>query len=163
MGIKIVLLARNCDSSSIVFNYLQKHIEFDAVLIEKPLSQSRHLSKRIKRLGFWLAMGQAAFMLLIYPILKIISKKRKQEIIEKYNLDLRCIPNISFLSVAIAQYPPCTPLNNGVMPTWIFINEAETHSRVFFEIIPVPLIMIRSGSSSFKIFRLVSLFRLITS
>ena len=145
MGIKIVLLARNCDSTTIMYNYLIQHIDLDAVIIEKPLSKTKHLSKRIKRLGFWYAMGQAAFMIFAYPLLKLTSKKRIQEIIEKYHLDLRGIPINNYQEVKSLNNENSRKILKELDPDLIIVNGTGIISKKTLECVAAPFINIHVG------------------
>ena len=38
---KIIILARDCDSTNIVYNYLKKYFEIDAIVFEKPIPRKK--------------------------------------------------------------------------------------------------------------------------
>src|SRR5215212_6085754 len=89
---KIVLLTRDCDSTTIVYNYLRQHFEVDTVVFEKTISKSEQFRRRVRLIGFWSAVGQVIFMLTAFPFLKLTSQKKKKTILEEYQLDLTNIP-----------------------------------------------------------------------
>jgi folate-dependent phosphoribosylglycinamide formyltransferase PurN len=145
MKTKIVLLARACDSTSIVYNYLSQHFELKAVIIEKAHTKKKHLLNRIKRLGFWYAMGQAAFMIFVNPQLKLFSKKRKKEIVEKFKLDLNPIPAHLFREVKSLNTESSRQLLKELDADLIIVNGTRIISKKTLECISAPFINIHVG------------------
>lgn len=145
MKTKIVLLARECDSTSIVYNYLSKHIGFEAIIFEKAFSKRKHLLKRIKRLGFWHAMGQAAFMIIVIPLLKIFSRKRKNEIIQKYRLDLNPVPATAYKVVNSLNSDESRSLLKELNPDLVIVNGTRIISKKTLECVTAPFINIHVG------------------
>lgn len=145
MKIKIVFLAKNCDSSSIVYNFLKKHIEFDAIIVEKTLSKRKQLARRIKRLGIWYATGQAAFMVLVNPVLKLLSQKRKKEIIQLYQLDISEIPENCYQEVNSLNSEESRKLLQELNPDLIIINGTGIISKKTIECVSAPFINIHVG------------------
>ena len=84
---KIIILARDCDSTNVVYNYLKKFFEIDAVVFEEPIPRKKQFLNRANRLGYLNAIGQVIFFLGIAPLIKIFSQKRKTEIFKQYQLD----------------------------------------------------------------------------
>src|SRR5688500_9263517 len=93
MKTKIIILARDCDSTNIVYNYLKQYFQIDAVVFEEPIPRQQQFKKRAKRLGYPAAISQAIFFLAIYPVIRVFSKKRKNEIYKEYDLDESPIPS----------------------------------------------------------------------
>lgn len=145
MKTKIVLLARDCDSTTIVYNYLSKHVGFEAIIFEKAFSKRKHLSKRINRLGFWHAIGQAAFMVIINPLLKLFSGKRKKEIIQKYQLDLKTISPTSYKIVNSLNSEESRNLLKRINPDLIIVNGTRIISKKTLECVIAPFINIHVG------------------
>jgi hypothetical protein len=75
---KIVLLTRDCDSTTIVYNYLNQDFPIDTVVFEKTISKSEQFRRRVKFIGFWNAVGQVIFMLTVYPFLKLASLEKEK-------------------------------------------------------------------------------------
>ena len=88
----IVLLTRDCDSTTIVYNYLNQHFPIHTVVFEKTISKTEQFRRRVKLIGFWNAVGQVIFMLTAFPFLKLISKQKRKKILAQYDLDLTNIP-----------------------------------------------------------------------
>ena len=72
---KIIILARDCDSTNVVYNYLKKYFEIDAVVFEKPIPRKKQFFNRAKQLGYINAISQVIFFLGIAPIIKRFSQK----------------------------------------------------------------------------------------
>jgi folate-dependent phosphoribosylglycinamide formyltransferase PurN len=93
MKTSIIILARDCDSTNIVYNYLKNFFQIAAVVYENPIPRKEQFMRRVKLLGFFPAAGQVAFMLLVYPVIKFFSQKRKKEIYALYGLNENPIPS----------------------------------------------------------------------
>ena len=87
MKLKIIILARDCDSTNVVYNYLKKFFEIEAVVFENPIPRKKQFLNRAKRLGYLNAIGQVIFFLGVAPLIKVFSQKRKAEIYRQYELD----------------------------------------------------------------------------
>jgi folate-dependent phosphoribosylglycinamide formyltransferase PurN len=136
---------RSCDSSSIVYNYLKQYFDFEAVIVEKNFTKKRQLTRRIKRLGFWYAMGQAAFMVLVYPLLRSFSQKRKNEIIKKYNLNLEPLPSGSFIQINSLNNDSSRKLLSELNPDLIIVNGTRIISKKTLDCVAAPFINIHVG------------------
>ncbi len=145
MKAKIILIARNCDSTFIVYNYLKQYFDFEAIIIENAPSKWKHLKNRIKRLGFWHAIGQAAFMLSINPLLKLVSKKRKSEIIKKYQLDLQPIPATVYKEVVSINNEESRDLLKKINPDLIIVNGTRIIYKKTLECVSSAFINIHVG------------------
>lgn len=145
MAAKIVFLAKNCDSSSIVYNCLKKQIDFEAIIVEKTLSKRKQLARRIKRLGIWYATGQAAFMIVVNPILKLLSQKRKKEIIQQYELDVSPMPEKSYRLVNSLNSEESRMLLQKLNPDLIIVNGTGIISKKTIECVSAPFINIHVG------------------
>ena len=55
---KIIILARDCDSTNVVYSYLKKYFEIAAVVFETPIPRKRQFLNRAKRLGYINAIRQ---------------------------------------------------------------------------------------------------------
>src|SRR5262245_60695555 len=84
---KIIILARDCDSTNVVYNYLKSYFEIATVVFETPIPRKKQFFNRAKRLGYLNAISQVIFFLGIAPIIKTFSKKRRREIFKQYDLN----------------------------------------------------------------------------
>ncbi len=85
---KIALFCSSGDTASAVANRLQQELGPLLIVQEKGEPRGLFLRRRLKKLGFVTVAGQVAFMALANPILKMVSKARRAEIIRETGLDL---------------------------------------------------------------------------
>ena len=88
---RIVILAGKDISSTIIFNVLKERYDVAGIIIEEKESKAVFLKRRIKKLGIFKVAGQVLFQLIIVKYLNLVSKKRKKEIIKKYNFSVEPI------------------------------------------------------------------------
>jgi folate-dependent phosphoribosylglycinamide formyltransferase PurN len=87
---KIGLICVDCDSTWMLYNYLQQSgIAIDFVVIEKPVSKIKLIRARIKKLGLLQVLAMLVFQLTIPKLLKSISGKRVKQILEEYNCSIQ--------------------------------------------------------------------------
>jgi hypothetical protein len=142
---KIVLLARDCDSSAIVYNYLKQFFRMEAIVLEETLSKRKQMLKRAKRLGWWTAAGQAAFMVIVYPLLKIFSRKRKKEIFGQYGLSNSPLPEELIARVKSLNTAAARELLQKLKPDLLLVNGTRIISKKTLEAVPAPFINIHVG------------------
>lgn len=143
--IKIVLLARDCDSTLIVYNYLKDFFDIDTVILENTISKKKQFQRRIKLIGFWKAMGQVFFMLGIFPFLKGGSQKRKKEILEKNKLELEAIPKEKIKYVDMLNSSQARNLLQEIDPGLLLVNGTRIISKKTLESVPAPFVNIHTG------------------
>lgn len=85
---KIIVLARLGSSTSILLNWLVRegYTDLDVVL-EAPPERLRKLRQRARRLGWMHALGQAAFMAGVMPVLRRQVVARRQQLLTDHDLD----------------------------------------------------------------------------
>lgn len=84
---RIVLVAGKWDTTPIVYHFMQKHFHIDKVIIEDAVSKKDFIKRRAKKLGWITVCGQILFQILIAKPLTLFSKKRIEEIKQKYQLN----------------------------------------------------------------------------
>ncbi len=142
---KIVMLARDCDSTTIVYNYLKQFYEFDTIVLEKTISKSIQFGRRTKLLGFWTATGQVAFMIIIFPLLKLFSQKRKNEIFNQFHLDLSPLPDELIKRVDKLSSPEARELLKKMNPDLLLVNGTRIISKKTLECVSAPFMNIHVG------------------
>src|SRR5205085_5183303 len=75
----VVMLAIDSPSTWMVFDALDRAIGVDHVVVEEQVSGRTLLAARARRLGWRTAAGQAAFRLLIQPLVERMSRRRARE------------------------------------------------------------------------------------
>ena len=147
--IKIILLARDCDSSMIVYNYLNKFFSIDKIILENTQSKYKQFKKRIKKMGFFKASGQVAFMVLIFPFLKWFSQIRKKEILATHGLQLKPFPGEKIIRVKSLSSDADRTLLKELHPDLLIVNGTRIISGKTLEAVPAPFINIHAGITPF--------------
>ena len=142
---KIVLLARDCDSTAIVYNSLIKHTEIDFVIYEKAIARKKQFLNRTRLLGFFSAVGQVGFMLFIFPFIKLFSQKRKKEIYKQYHLDETPLPEERIIRVKTLNSEDSRKLLLQLDPDLVLVNGTRIISKKTLECIKAPFINIHTG------------------
>jgi folate-dependent phosphoribosylglycinamide formyltransferase PurN len=142
---KIIILARDCDSTNVVYNYLKKYFDIDTVVFEKPIPRKKQFLNRAKRLGYINAMSQVIFFLCIAPIIKRFSQKRKSEIFKQYNLDETGPPEHLIKKIRYANTEEGRSLLRELKPDLIIVNGTRIISKKTLESVPATFINIHTG------------------
>ena len=145
MKLKIIILARDCDSTNVVYNYLKKFFEIQAVVFEKPIPRKKQFLNRAKRLGYFNAIGQVIFFLGIAPLIKRFSQKRKDEIFREYELDETGPPEHLIKRIRYANTEEGRSLLNQLDPDLIIVNGTRIISKKTLESVSSTFINIHTG------------------
>ena len=143
--INIVLLARDCDSTIIVYNNLKLYFEIEAIILEKTISKITQFKRRVKLLGLWTAVGQLVFMMTVFPFLKLFSQKRKKEIYEQYHLDISPLPKEKIIHVDKLSSSAAREVLQKLNPDLIIVNGTRIISKKTLESVKTPFINIHVG------------------
>jgi folate-dependent phosphoribosylglycinamide formyltransferase PurN len=144
-GKKIVLLARDCDSSLIVYNYLSRFFIIDTIVLEDKISKRKQFLRRVKLIGFWNAVMQVVFMLIIFPFLNFTSQKRKREILEAYDLSVSPLPADKIKRVTSLSSQQGRDLLRKLQPDLLLVNGTRIISKKTLESVPAPFVNIHTG------------------
>lgn len=142
---KIVLLARDCDSSMIVYNFLDPHFTIDRIVIEKTWSKRKRFRKRIKLIGLSKAIGQVLFMMFIFPFLKRGSQKRKNEILEQHGMQIKHFPADKIIYVDSLSSEHARSVINELNPDLLIVNGTRIISGKTLSSVQAPFINIHTG------------------
>jgi len=116
-------------SSLYMYNALKEEFEIDTVIIEDQADQMKFLKRRFKRLGFFKVLGQILFQLTIPKLLKLVSKRRRSEIIQQYNLSIEAIPESIVKNVSSVNSECCKNLLIDINPSIIIVNGTRIISK----------------------------------
>ena len=119
---KIVFLASDCESSKWVYNALCRDFTIEAAIIETPVSRRTLFKRRMKRIGPVKAIGQALFSVIVVPILRRKAKKRRQELIEQYQLYDTDYPPGKTARVSSVNDESCKQLLLQLHPGIVIVN-----------------------------------------
>lgn len=142
---KIIILARDCDSTNVVYSYLKKYFEIDAVVFETPIPRKKQFFNRAKRLGYINAVSQVIFFLCIAPIIKRFSQKRKAEIFRQYELDDTGPPKEIIKWIRYANTEEGRSVIKQLKPDLIIVNGTRIISKKTLEAVPATFINIHTG------------------
>lgn len=92
----LVMLASDSPTTWIIYNRLVQQFGPFPALIENHISRYALLKSRVRNLGLWTALGQAAFVVMIRPILERLGRSRIQQICQTEGLEPHK-PTSSFL------------------------------------------------------------------
>ena len=118
----IVLLVDNSDLSRIIYHALDAEFHIEAVVRESRIRRLTLFSKRVKRLGFRTALGQAGFALFVMPWLKLESRRRRREILIQYGMDDSPLPARRVLDVRSVNSNESVVLLQNLRPKVILVN-----------------------------------------
>jgi len=142
---RIIILARDCDSTNVVYNYLNKYFDIDTVVFEKPIPRKKQFLNRAKRLGYINAMSQVIFFLCIAPFIKRFSQKRKAEIFKEFDLDETGPPTQIVKRIRYANTDEGRSLLKQLNPDLIIVNGTRIISKKTLESVPATFINIHTG------------------
>ena len=142
---KIVLLTRDCDSTTIVYNYLSQHFPIDTVVFEKTISKSEQFRRRVKFIGLWNAIGQVIFMLTAYPFLKLASLGKRKKILALYSLDLTTIPAEKIKRIDKLSSLKGREFLQELKPDLLIVNGTRILSKKTLESVSAPFVNIHTG------------------
>jgi len=142
---KIVLLTRDCDSTTILYNYLSKHFDVDTVVFEKTIPKSEQFWRRVKLIGFWSAVGQVIFMLTAFPFLKLTSQGKRKKILAQYALDLTDIPVEKIKRIEKLSSIKGREFLQELKPDLLIVNGTRIISKKTLESVSAPFVNIHTG------------------
>jgi folate-dependent phosphoribosylglycinamide formyltransferase PurN len=142
---KIILLATDCDTTHILYNFLITHFDIKKVVLEDSISKKILIKRRIKKLGLLKVVGQLAFIVLVLPFIKRSSKRRKNEIADKYNLRFARIPEEKIKRIESVNSEEAILVLKEIMPDLIIVNGPRIISKRILNSSIAPFINIHTG------------------
>lgn len=142
---KIVLLAGRGQSTTIVFNSVNKNFGIQTAIIEEKENPKIFIKRRIKRLGFFTVSGQVLFQILIAKPLNFLSKKRQQEIISEKLLDTTEIPSKKIKFVNSVNSATTIALLQEINPDLVIVNGTRIISKKVLSAINCKFINTHAG------------------
>lgn len=142
---KLLILAGKGISTNILFNSLKDEFDVEAIIIERPVSRTEFLKKRIKKLGMWKVFGQMLFQFSIVPFLNFTSSKRKKEILKKYSLQDSSLPGKKVIEVNSVNSSECISHIKKLNPELIIVNGTRIISKDVLNSTAAKFINIHAG------------------
>lgn len=126
---KILVLGGKGTSTFYLLNWLEKNNYQYKAILEDSISKKKFFSYRIKKLGLIEVVGQILFLALINPALRLSAKNRKQEIIEKYNLNGQNQDEKILLDTSSINNPTVIQAIKKFNPSIILVNGTRIISK----------------------------------
>lgn len=130
---KILFLAKDSASSKYMINAVSKEYEISKIVFESGVSKTKLLKRRIKKLGVFKVLGQLLFQLIVVKILKISSRARLKEIIEKANFDNTELDSYKIIKVNSVNSDETISLIKVESPDVIVVNGTRILSTKVLE------------------------------
>jgi len=141
---KVILFTSHGINANLVYSFLVKKYTVIGVVFDSPGSKKKMIQRRIKRLGFFKVLLQLLFMKGVVPLLNLEGKKRKNEILSGFNLNLiNGIPN-SFFPKSIND-PEVIKYVNKLAPDVIMVSGTRLIQKKIIEAIKAPLLNMHVG------------------
>ena len=86
-GRRVVLLAGLGYSTDVVANYLESRVPDLVVIVEDPQSRLKMTRRRARRVGWFPAVGQVLFVVLLLPVLRRRGTRRRDAIFRSASVD----------------------------------------------------------------------------
>tara|TARA_R100000935_G_scaffold198_1_gene557 strand:+ start:12252 stop:13019 length:768 start_codon:yes stop_codon:yes gene_type:complete len=83
---KILILGGKGEGTVFLYNALRESFSIEKLIIEEPVSKSKLIKRRVKRLGFLKVFNQLLFQIFVVRILIFFSKQRRNELLKEKQL-----------------------------------------------------------------------------
>lgn len=141
---KIFYLCGNDINSKIIYSFLNNNYQVVGIIQDVPISKSKFIKKRIKKLGFFKVLNQLIFVLLIVPILRIESMRRTKEILYKVKTEAPSTYAGPFFNISVNNIETINIIDS-TQPDLIVVNGTKIISKTIIESINVPIINVHVG------------------
>ncbi len=138
------MLATDCDSTWIIANRLRDRFPVQGVVIESPVSRSKFLQRRVRRLGYMTVAGQIAFQL-FSRVLTCESRQRRDEIRRRNGWKRDRPSQIPCFDVSSVNDNQTLELLSRLKPKVIVINGTRILSKRLLQSLDVPILNLHAG------------------
>jgi folate-dependent phosphoribosylglycinamide formyltransferase PurN len=114
------------------------------VILEGSPSRLKLARGRARRLGWWTASGQIAFVALILPLLRRMGRGRVRQLAREHGLDLAPVGDDHRLVPSVNDEPTVALLGQ-VAPAVVVVHGTRLISRSVLETIRVPVLNVHAG------------------
>ena len=145
-GINIVLLTSGgVWGRNVVAYFAQRDVPITQVICEQRVSRTKTLQRRIKKLGFWIALGQVLFQTMIVPVLNIIYRARVNQIKADCAITDTPIPDHLVHKVASVNDTAVITLLQQLQPDVVLVTGTRIIKASVLNSIAAPFINIHAG------------------
>jgi folate-dependent phosphoribosylglycinamide formyltransferase PurN len=145
MANSIIILGGPGESAKLMYNALKTNFAIEKVILENAPSRRKIIANRVKKLGFIEVFGQLLFSLIMVKILNVLSRKRKNEIVKKFNLELTCIPEDKIVYVGSVNSDLAREQINNCTSNIIVLSGTRIIGQKTLESVDKCLINIHAG------------------
>jgi hypothetical protein len=142
--LRIVLLCTDSRYSRIMYHGLAPHADIAAIIVEKPVSLTRLVRRRMEKLGLTATVGQL-FFIVCNKLLARFSAKRIRELISSYGLDDAPLPENLAIPVDTVNSPRTIALLRELAPDAVVVNGTRIISREVLDTIEAPFLNTHMG------------------
>ena len=142
---KIVMLVGGDHSSYCIYNALKNEFDISHVILENRTNRKAFIKRRIKKLGVIKVIGQILFQKGIVPFIKMGSKKRIEEIINKNNLSFADFEKEKLINVATVNSEECINTLKKIKPDLVIVNGTRIISKKVLTTIDATFINTHAG------------------
>lgn len=128
-----------------LYHALAGEFRLERVILEGPVPRVEFLRRRFRRYGLLTVVGQALFVVLAVPVLRVAARRRIEEIERLYDLRDEPIPAERILRVASANSQACIRALVNLRPSLVVINGTRILSREVLESLPAPFVNVHAG------------------
>ncbi len=140
---RIVLLAGPGPATNIVYHYLDERFPDVVVVTERPVSRITLARRRARRLGWTTVVGQVAFVTVVMPVLRRLSRRRIRTILTESGLDESDIPSVR--PVVSVNDPQTPALLRELGPAVVVVNGTRIIADSTLSAVSCPVINIHAG------------------
>jgi hypothetical protein len=141
---RIVFLCTDSRYSRIMYHGLAPHADVAAIIVEKPVSLTGLVRRRMEKLGLTTTLGQLLFIV-FNKLLARFSAKRIRELISAYELNDAPLPGNLSIPVDTVNSTRTIALLREFDPDAVVVNGTRIISREVLEAIEAPFINTHMG------------------
>ena len=141
----IVMLAGKGESTSIIYHSLKDDFQVERVILEEPVPRLHYLRRRVERLGFFKVLGQIFFRSAVVPYLKVISRRRINEIKESFNLNDAPIDESKITNVKSVNSDETLSILREIGPQIVIVNGTRVISSKILDGVAAKFINMHAG------------------
>lgn len=142
---RIVLLAGKWETTPIVYHFLKRNFQVDAIIIEDAVPRKEFLKRRLRKLGWVTVSGQVLFQVLIAKPLTQFSKKRIAEIKQQYRLNDEAIPEQQIHKVNSVNNDTCLQVLQSMQPDLVIVHGTRIISKKILHASDATFLNIHAG------------------
>lgn len=144
-GPKLVLLARDTDSTWMIYNHIHPQIPIGHIILEKPVSRWLLIRNRAKRIGWMKALGQVFFISCISPLINFLSRQQKKALYEQYRIDSQKPTERTIIPVSSVNSEECQAILKKINPDLVLVNGTRIISNQTLNSVEAPFVNIHDG------------------